>query len=1144
MARIETWFYQDLQKPVKVHYLDGNVFSQDSNGNVLGVNVYDNGNPVTLSGTVAASIIRSDGATVAATGSFSANRASVVLPQAAYAVPGVLSVVIKLTNGADITTLCAIVGNVYRTSTETIVDPGTIIPSIDELIERINTAVASIPADYSELWKSLAPTFVTSKTYQAGEYVTYNGGVYKFKTTHPAGTFDATQVAKISIGNELSDIIGTQKFARKVYALGDKATYSVQSGIRSKYGDVNTSESRFVHIDLPISCGDAFYYSGIGFGANFPDWVLLDAEGSVIDFASKSSATEKELFFVSKQNAVTISINGRTDAVAPAIYIANSRIIDDAIKDNEEAIYNNTRHIGRGIVSQVQEQFYVKNSIDGNIPVLKLYGNTFMGVPSVANPTEINVAGGANGLTLFASSGNLLPDKREVASYNNVTATPTTDGGYFVTGTASANTDLYLCGTDMIKLPRNGLVVSGGTSKVTVMLWLYNKNKTYLSNAYSTGGVSGIIRTDAVYYRMIIQIASGVACYDKIYPMLYDPSLLTDFVPAKQTKANLQITENLAAIPAAYYGNYIDDNGQRWFADEISAEDKCIYKRTRQFTINENSTITEINTGRGHYFAVSIQEQIYKGIDGISLGIICNRLPSANPVALWENNIDGISVSGSDGVNSIRFRVASVSSVTSVSTLKTWLASNPITGYYLLDYEEKIEIPQSQIDELTGLQSANGLTCVWSSDDHPAWFDYGIITENAVDDIKNNTAEIELVRSLVANNIPTIDCEWSHFIGYGQSWSVGGSNTVQQILTKRTDKGNLMFKGGVLAWKTHQTDSTAYNSLVPIHEQKRNGYYESPVSSQCDIVSYLLERENGFSNNGYILIGSAPGEGDKTITQLSKGTAYYQYFIDYVTAAKRLADEQNKVYMVEAFSWLNASNDANALSQLQIDLNNDIKAITGQSKDVKLITWQHEPHSMNDDVYSGFVAVHETNSNVFCAFPGYVIPRINDGVLAPNNIHFTSYGSIICGEYFGIAFKRIVNDGKLFVPVSPQKITLSGKTAIIKFNVPCAPLRFDTDIVNAADNFGFSLSDSSGNAKELVSVSLLGVDCVKLVSNVTIQSTDIVSYGYNYSNGSSYAPDAIARGNLCDSQKILSKTGRTLSNFCVCFKKPVSYFAI
>lgn len=205
MAQIETWFEQDLKKPVKVTFLDGNVFSADNDGNKVGVKVYSDGEPVTLTGTISGNVIRPDGTTVAVTGASEGNSAWIVLPQAAYTYPGVVSIIIKNTVNSTVSTICAVVATVYESTTSVVVDPGTIIPSIETLITSIETAVASIPADYSALWTSLAPAFDSTKSYVAGQYVTYNGGVYRFITTH-TGSWVAADAVAINIGGELSDL--------------------------------------------------------------------------------------------------------------------------------------------------------------------------------------------------------------------------------------------------------------------------------------------------------------------------------------------------------------------------------------------------------------------------------------------------------------------------------------------------------------------------------------------------------------------------------------------------------------------------------------------------------------------------------------------------------------------------------------------------------------------------------------------------------------------------------------------------------------------------------------------------------------------------------------------------------------------------
>ena len=177
MAVVETWIKTDLKKTVKVHSIGGNLFSQDNMGNLIGVEILSDGQVAEVTGTVSANALRADGATVAVTGTLTGNKASVTLPQAAYAIPGMLSVVIKLTSGSTVTTIGAIQAIVYRSSTDSAVDPGTIIPSVQDLIARIDAAVASIPPDYSALSNQVnTNTDDVSSLKSAIDAVAYVGG--------------------------------------------------------------------------------------------------------------------------------------------------------------------------------------------------------------------------------------------------------------------------------------------------------------------------------------------------------------------------------------------------------------------------------------------------------------------------------------------------------------------------------------------------------------------------------------------------------------------------------------------------------------------------------------------------------------------------------------------------------------------------------------------------------------------------------------------------------------------------------------------------------------------------------------------------------------------------------------------------------
>lgn len=103
----EEWLDTDFSELPRVRTVLGRAFSEDSGANKFGVRVTDNGEPIVLSGTVRANIIKPDGTTIAQDGSKSQNKAWVILPSSAYSLSGKISIVLKLINGTEVATLGA-----------------------------------------------------------------------------------------------------------------------------------------------------------------------------------------------------------------------------------------------------------------------------------------------------------------------------------------------------------------------------------------------------------------------------------------------------------------------------------------------------------------------------------------------------------------------------------------------------------------------------------------------------------------------------------------------------------------------------------------------------------------------------------------------------------------------------------------------------------------------------------------------------------------------------------------------------------------------------------------------------------------------------------------------------------------------------
>lgn len=132
-------------------FLMHSIGEADKNANRFGIRTFRDGEPETLGTAVCTGyFIRADGGTVLLdTGVVDENVAYVTLPQSCYAVEGNFCLVIKMAgvdaSGTNVTgTMRIIDGVVTNTTTDTVIDPGGVIPDINDLLELIEEAEAAI----------------------------------------------------------------------------------------------------------------------------------------------------------------------------------------------------------------------------------------------------------------------------------------------------------------------------------------------------------------------------------------------------------------------------------------------------------------------------------------------------------------------------------------------------------------------------------------------------------------------------------------------------------------------------------------------------------------------------------------------------------------------------------------------------------------------------------------------------------------------------------------------------------------------------------------------------------------------------------------------------------------------------------------
>lgn len=200
----------DLSKIQKVDQLEGPLYQLENGGHTFEITCMMDGEAAAVSGTVSARFLRSDEETVYFTGTLTGNVASVTLPQSCYNANGRFGLVVFIA-GNDITSaVYAVAGSVYRSTSDHIIDPTEEIPSLEDLIAKIDEceeATASAQQAASFVPTIIASTYSTSVMYAVGDYCTHEGAMLRC-TAETDGEFDPADWETVKVGTEFQNVDG------------------------------------------------------------------------------------------------------------------------------------------------------------------------------------------------------------------------------------------------------------------------------------------------------------------------------------------------------------------------------------------------------------------------------------------------------------------------------------------------------------------------------------------------------------------------------------------------------------------------------------------------------------------------------------------------------------------------------------------------------------------------------------------------------------------------------------------------------------------------------------------------------------------------------------------------------------------------
>lgn len=360
---------------------------------------------------------------------------------------------------------------------------------------------------------------------------------------------------------------------------------------------------------------------------------------------------------------------------------------------------------------------------------------------------------------------------------------------------------------------------------------------------------------------------------------------------------------------------------------------------------------------------------------------------------------------------------------------------------------------------------------------------------------------------------------------YGQSYALG------EEATRITDFDSLRIKynGRIVTEKLDYTfgyfdHSSQFKQWVKriLHYDKKA--FELSVYSMAEV----LARELGEDTVICIFPG---GHGMNTIQELMKPVDPYNKFIKEIAYAYEKAQERGWKFFVPAVCWMQGESDIveypdydykDYFHRMYKDLNTDIKNITHQEEDIRIICYQtstvtkglrYKPNNYDATEPRTPTAQMELirdDSLIWASGPTYPYDFVNE------SLHIDAVGQRGIGVLAAKSALGILRKEKWNIGLVPLSYEFEGNVIRIQFNVPSPPLCFDTVNVCMVENYGFTVIRQDDT--DIISDVEIDHNSVIITCSESPQSCKL-RYGINgefLKGGRKIGP----RGNLRDSQSM------------------------
>ncbi|HDX8339071.1 TPA: hypothetical protein ROU65_006001, partial [Raoultella ornithinolytica] len=323
-----------------------------------------------------------------------------------------------------------------------------------------------------------------------------------------------------------------------------------------------------------------------------------------------------------------------------------------------------------------------------------------------------------------------------------------------------------------------------------------------------------------------------------------------------------------------------------------------------------------------------------------------------------------------------------------------------------------------------------------------------------------------------------------HLIIFGQSLAEGINSMPLQTIVAILNA--FRFNGGVRAQDGSGTSAENHASILPyIETMKDTGDgigYETPMGGAITaVLDRLAVDAEGYSAGDLKVLGSAPGQGSKTIAQLRQNPGpYMQRVSDDMSFGLARANELGLTYSPHAVIWMQGESDQTAGTTIaqyidaygkMVDaINGFASTTTGKTEVLPWFTYQFNswknrtPNTSYPTIPLALLQLARTRDDTRLVQPMYMYDYYDAA-------HLLGFDSKMCGYRFGLAIEQEMLTGKKFEPLWSKDVILQGGIGNVFYN-PVAGLALDTSLVTDPGNYGMSLVDPDDNPLTLTEVSV------------------------------------------------------------------------